>query len=139
MLESRRTHVAAVESAPREVADALDAFCRTERLPDAIAWRLRVVLDEIIANIVAYGGTGRSIDVSFHRGPDRVQVIVMDDGVPFDPVARPEPDVTSPLEVRRPGGLGIALVKSLMDGVQYERTDRNVLTVWTNLPGPDPE
>jgi anti-sigma regulatory factor (Ser/Thr protein kinase) len=137
MAESRRTHVPAVASAPRAVADALDAFCQAEALPDAVCWRLRVALDEIVANIVAYGGANRSIDVSFRRSPDRAEVVVIDDGVPFDPLARMPPDVTSPLEARSPGGLGIALVKSLMDGVHYQRTDRNVLTVWTDLPGRD--
>jgi serine/threonine-protein kinase RsbW len=115
-----------------EVASALDAFCAAERLPEHVAWRLRVAMDEIVANIVTYGQTGTmagAIDVWFRRIDEVVEVTVADDGPPFDPLARPDPDVTLPLESRQPGGLGIALVKTLMDDVSYERTARNVLTI----------
>jgi anti-sigma regulatory factor (Ser/Thr protein kinase) len=67
--------------------------------------------------------------VWFHREGPLVEVTVADDGPAFDPLARPDPVVTEPLERRQPGGLGIALVKALMDEVRYERTTRNVLTM----------
>lgn len=111
---------------------ALDAFCAAERLPDALVWRLRVVLDEVISNIVRHGGAGarpRAIDVTFRRQADLVEMRVSDDGPAFDPLARPAPDVTLPLEARQPGGLGIALVRALTDDARYEWTGRNVLTV----------
>jgi serine/threonine-protein kinase RsbW len=130
-----------------EVAEALDAFCAAERLPEDVAWRLRVALDEIIANIVAYGTFGArqaelagechseppAIDVWFHRDGTLLQLTIADDGPAFDPLARPDPEVTLPLEYRQPGGLGIALVKALIDDVQYARTTRNVLTIRTRI------
>jgi anti-sigma regulatory factor (Ser/Thr protein kinase) len=114
-----------------QVADSLDAFCTEERLPHEVAWRLRVALDEIVANIVAYGNTEghAALDVWFRRIGDCVEITVEDDGPPFDPLARPAPDVRLPLEARSPGGLGIALVRALMDDVRYARTDRNLLTL----------
>jgi serine/threonine-protein kinase RsbW len=131
MPAGRHTHVSPAAPAVGQVAGALDAFCAAERLPEHLAWRLRVVLDEIVANIVAYGARGAApgLDVWFRREGDLVEVTVADDGPAFDPLARPDPDVTLPLEARQPGGLGIALVKSLMDEVCYERTTRNVLTI----------
>lgn len=117
-----------------QVAAALDAFCDAERVPDEVAWRLRVALDEIVANIVSHGhpagvGSHPALDVWFRAEPDAVEVTVADDGAAFNPLLHPEPDITVPLASRKPGGLGITLVKSLMDDVRYERTDRNVLTI----------
>ena len=133
---AHRTHVPAAAAAVARIVKALDAFCAAEGVPDDTAWTLRVALDEIVANIVAYAGSAPAIDVTFRRRTRGVEVIVADDGPAFDPLARPAPDVTLPLEARQPGGLGIALVRSLMDGVQYERTARNVLTLWKRI-GPD--
>jgi len=48
---------------------------------------------------------------------------VIDNGHPFDPTAAPEPDLSLPLERRRPGGLGIHLMRSMMDRVHYRRSD----------------
>lgn len=113
------------------VADALDAFCVEQRLPESIAWRLRVALDEIVANIVKHGFVAgeAALDVWFRRDGSMVEITVADDGPPFDPLTHPAPDVTSPLETRHPGGLGIALVRALMDDVRYLRTTRNILTI----------
>jgi serine/threonine-protein kinase RsbW len=144
MPAGRHTHIAIGGRAVGHVADALDAFCAAEGLPEDVAWRLRVALDEIVANIVAHGAFSAhaaetragtppeeesALDVWFHREDRLVEVTVADDGPAFDPLARPDPVVTLPLDSRQPGGLGIALVKALMDEVRYERTTRNVLTI----------
>jgi serine/threonine-protein kinase RsbW len=132
LMSAHHAHVAIGELAPGQVAEALDAFCEAERLPHDVAWRLRVALDEIVANVVAYGvpAVGRAgLDVWFRREGPLVEITVADDGPPFNPLERPAPDVTLPLETRQPGGLGIALVRSLMDDVVYERDARNRLTI----------
>ena len=131
MQTCRHTHAAIGAPAVSQVADALDTFCVEERLPQESAWRLRVALDEIVANIVSHGSTRgeTALDVWFRRDGPVVEITVADDGPPFDPLSRPAPDVTLPLEARQPGGLGIALVRALMDDVRYIRTSRNVLTI----------
>ena len=120
--------------ATAEVVEVLDAFCAAEQVPDEVAWRLRVALDEIVANIVTHGrpssqDPGRGMDLWFRAEPGAVEITVADDGPAFNPLLQPEPDVTLSLRARQPGGLGITLVKSLMDRVDYEWTDRNVLTI----------
>lgn len=125
-------HVVAAPDAARRLAEALDAFCAREAVPEPDAWKLRVALDEIVANIIGYGTTpdgAPEIDVWFSRKAGVVEVVVADSGPPFDPLSRPPPDLTLPLEARTPGGVGITLVKSLMDDVRYERTTGNVLTL----------
>lgn len=137
MTAGHRTQLSATATAVRQAAEALDAFCARENVPEEIAWRLRVALDEIVANIVSYAAAGTArplIEVIFARHQDDLEMTVADDGPAFDPLARPAPDITSSLEQRRPGGLGIALVKSLMDEVHYTRTTQNVLTMRKRIP-----
>ena len=60
--------------------------------------------------------------------PEEVRVDVEDDGQPFNPLAAPEADTTKPLEERTIGGLGIHLVRKLMDGLEYQRQEgKNLL------------
>lgn len=136
-LAGRHAQIRGTRPALEQVAEALDAFCAAERVPDEVAWRLRVALDEIVANIVSHtphteAGVGPALDVWFRTQPGAVEITVADDGPAFNPLLHPDPDVTLPLRARQPGGLGITLVKSLMDDVHYERTDRNVLTIRKN-------
>lgn len=141
MPAGRHAHSVIGSPAVGRVAETLDVFCAEQQLPDEVAWRLRVALDEIVANIVAHGSGGdggRMLDVWFRREGDLVEITVADDGPPFDPLSRPAPDVTLPLEARQPGGLGIALVKSLMDDVLYTRTTRNVLTIRKHIDATPP-
>ena len=138
----RHATVALAPPAVAQVAEALDAFCQTENLPEDTVWRLRVAVDEIVANIVSHGAAGAhagAIDVWFRRDGNTVEVRIADDGVPFDPLMQPVPPVTAPLDDRRPGGLGIVLVRALIDEVRYERTARNILTLRKRLDsGSDP-
>ena len=136
MPAGRHTTVALAPPAVGQIAEALEAFCLAEALPEDAAWRLKLAMDEIVANVVSHGATGRPggrIDVWFWRDHDTVEVRVEDDGLPFDPLSRPDPDVSGPLEERQPGGLGIVLVKGLLDDVRYERTTRNILTLRKGL------
>jgi serine/threonine-protein kinase RsbW len=140
MRAGQRVHVSASAPAVQEIAAALDAFCAAQRLPPSVAWRLGVVLDEIVSNIIGHGGAvapARAIDAWFRCDGEVAEVTISDDGPAFDPLTRPDADVTAPLELRQPGGLGIALVKALMDEVRYEWTGRNVLTVRKRI-GPEP-
>jgi anti-sigma regulatory factor (Ser/Thr protein kinase) len=91
--------------------------------PDA-CWPFRVALDEVLSNIVKYayaGGPGGPIEVEFRMDKGVLRLTILDDGAPFDPLQAPPPDLASPLERRAAGGLGIALVRTLMDSVAYER------------------
>ena len=95
-------------------------------------------MEEIFINIASYAyrpGEGPvTIRVSVEEDPIRVTLTFIDNGKPFDPLAREEADVTLPAEKRRIGGLGIFLVKKTMDSVTYEYKDgQNILTVVKNV------
>ena len=120
-------------------AAAFDEFCRLRHVPQDARWRFQVVLDEILSNIVRHGYQGRegSIGLTFGHDRDFVTVHVVDQAPPFDPSQAPAPDTTSPLESRRPGGLGVRFAESLLDGLSYERRgeENHVRLTW-RLPAP---
>jgi anti-sigma regulatory factor (Ser/Thr protein kinase) len=122
----------------RTAADALERFEADHGLDPAAAWPVQVALDEILSNVVRHGGAGRDdavIEVTFALADGSLQVTVVDDGPELDPLTLPAPDTTSPLDARQPGGLGVYLVKQLMDRVDYVRRDgRNCLTIAWRLP-----
>ena len=102
---------------------------------------MEVSLDEVLANVVRHGLEGREggsveIELTLDTGvePPFCRVVVADDGPEFDPLSVAEPDTTLGVEDRPVGGLGIALVRRLMDEVAYERRDgRNRLSFGRRL------
>lgn len=134
--------VAASSAGIAVAAASLARFWEQAGLDPGAAWPVHVALDEILSNIVRHGGAeGRDalIDVSFASADGCVEVAVADDGPEFDPLGLPEPDLASRLEEREPGGLGIHLVRHLMDGVEYARREgrnRIVITRRARASGP---
>ena len=110
----------------REVARAFDVFSASQGIAGPQAQAVQVALDEVLSNTVRSGFTpdrvGR-IDVRFDVVDDVLDILVVDDGLAFDPLARAAPDTAAPLEARPVGGLGIHLVRQLMDSVEYERRE----------------
>jgi anti-sigma regulatory factor (Ser/Thr protein kinase) len=88
-------------------------------------------LDEVMANVVGHALEGRgeaaTVDLELRLDvgvePPVCEMMVVDDGPEFDPLSVPEPDRALGVEERPIGGLGMALVRRLMDEVQYERRD----------------
>ena len=68
--------------------------------------------------------------VEIQEDPLAAIITFIDSGMPYDPLARPDPDVTLPAEEREIGGLGIYMVKKSMDNISYEYKDgKNILTI----------
>lgn len=96
--------------------------------------QIDIAADEIMSNITrcAYPeGTGDVvIQIEINEEPGKICITYMDRGIPFNPLEAGEADVTLPLEQRRIGGLGIFMVKSLMDQMSYRYEDgKNILTL----------
>ena len=91
-------------------------------LDEQIVPDLQLAVEEICANVIehGYGGQGGRIEISIEAVQGGVQVRVRDWGIAFDPEAVPVPDVSVPLELRPLGGLGLFLVRHLMDEVRFE-------------------
>jgi anti-sigma regulatory factor (Ser/Thr protein kinase) len=119
--------------------DFLSRFCSENGLPAEIAMDAALALEEVFANIVQHGyrdSGEHEIQVRLAAGGDSIVLTLEDDGIPFNPAAYPPADTTSPLEFRPVGGLGVHLVRSVMDEVRYDRIDgrnRLVMTKHSNL------
>ena len=118
----------------------LDAALEELDCPPKAQMQLDIALEELFVNVAHYAyapGTGPvTLRVETARDPDSVTFTLIDGGVPYDPLAKPDPDVTLSAEERQIGGLGIYMVKKSMDDMQYEyRNGQNVLTVRKNLAG----
>ena len=102
-------------------------------------YSLKLAVDEACTNIVqhAYGGRGGEIEVTVEAVEEGVWVTLLDWGEPFDPASIPTPDVTASLDQRPLGGLGLFLMRQLMDEVHFEfDADRgNRLTMAKNFQG----
>jgi anti-sigma regulatory factor (Ser/Thr protein kinase) len=94
-----------------------------ERLPPKRVAHLDVAIEEIVVNICsyAYETPPGELNIRVEESPEAFAVEFLDNGVAFDPLAVDEPDVTRPLEERDAGGLGILLVRRMMDEVHYSR------------------
>jgi serine/threonine-protein kinase RsbW/sigma-B regulation protein RsbU (phosphoserine phosphatase) len=121
-----------------DLQDARDLVAALERervLPPALVFDLYVVLDEVLSNILKYGfddkddeGAAHPIHVKLCASEAAVDITIEDDGREYDPFASPAPDPAVPLAERPVGGLGLHFVRSLMDGVKYQReNNRNYL------------
>jgi anti-sigma regulatory factor (Ser/Thr protein kinase) len=123
-------------------ADAFAAWCEQQRVPERVLLAFQAALDDVLVNIIDHGGAGRRapIEVQVVLGGDTLEVEVVDDGIDFDPLrSAAAPDLGAGVEQRPIGGLGVHLVRRLMDDVRYHRErDRNHLTLTKRL-GTHPE
>jgi anti-sigma regulatory factor (Ser/Thr protein kinase) len=99
-----------------------------------------LVFDEILNNAISYGFDERDggwIEVRAELRSRRVYLTISDNGRPYDPLARAEPDTTLDIDRRDVGGLGIHLIRNVMDALSYQRSDgRNILLLEKSLPPP---
>ncbi len=111
----------------------LTEFGGQHGLPDEVMHDLNLALEEILTNIISYGNIDsreHEIRVRLSVQPGEITAEVEDDGQPFNPLDVPEPDTTKSLEDRTIGGLGIHLVRKIVDGLEYKRQgERNLLTI----------
>ena len=135
------TVLAAKRSDIPRLAEIVQQFGTDNRLSVDDIMRIRLVLDEIVVNIVAHGfeetGDADPRAIQIHLGLDDHDVLtirVTDDARAYDPRLTPAPRFDLPVEERRKGGLGVHIVKAIMDTMDYKRVDgHNVLTVTKRL------
>lgn len=117
----------------------LREFWTTSELEPARLRSFELALEEIFLNIAVHGsrpGGAQRVEVSLSLGADAVTMTVEDDGPQFDPLSLPQPDVTPSLADRKVGGLGVHLVRQVMDTVSYARiAGRNRLRIAKRLAG----
>ena len=117
------------------ITTAIEDLGQQDDWPDELVFRVNLVLEELVLNIIDYGQDGSDPDIALEieSEADSIRIELSDRGRPFDPLTEaPEPDLTAPLAERSLGGLGVHLTKTLMDEVRYSRdAHRNRLSIVT--------
>ena len=125
----RRFTVVPDREAVAQVSDFLDGCVEDYAVPMRVGYSLKVVADEIFSNIVYYSGA-KTAQILFRDDPDRVTLVFLDDGTPYNPMEAEEPDTTADVEERSIGGLGLFMVKKMAEEIRYEYAcAQNQLTV----------
>ena len=104
-------------------------------LPEQLSMPINLALEETVTNVMLYAYPGKSGQVLVECDKsDKLVFTITDSGIPFDPTQQEDPDVTQSAEERPIGGLGIFLVRQIMDDIRYERKeDKNILTLTKKL------
>jgi len=120
-----------------QLAEFIETIADEIQLDQALAMSLNLALEEAVTNVILYAypeGSDGLVDIEAIMSKDKLKFIISDSGKAFDPTAAPEADVTLGVEDRPIGGLGIYLVRKIMDSVSYERTEgKNVLSLTKKL------
>lgn len=136
----QRTSVPAHAAQLPALTQFLQQFWSNASLPSAQARAFELALEEVFINVVRHGspaGTTPRVEVSLSLRDSELAMTIEDDGPPFDPLTVPPPDVTASLGARPVGGLGVFLVRKMMDAVSYQRVgSRNQLTMTKGITSP---
>jgi sigma-B regulation protein RsbU (phosphoserine phosphatase) len=116
-----------------KVCEAFEAFADEHGLPMPITMKFNIIFDELLNNVISYAyrdEDDHEIITRVEFVADRLTATITDDGVPFNPSSAKPPDTKASLEDRDIGGLGIHLVRSLVDDLSYHRgIGKNVVTL----------
>ncbi|HWQ63542.1 MAG TPA: ATP-binding protein [Methanospirillum sp.] len=130
--ESEGIVVPATIDAIEEVAQYLEECLEQADVPLMEMTRIQLAVEEAVTNVVTHGyeSPGGNVSVRCVSSPELVTITITDTGPAFDPTKIPPADVTADLDHRNIGGLGVHLIRSVMDEITYNREmDANQLTL----------
>ncbi len=120
------------------LSEFVETTCEAVGFDPATTMSINLAIEEAVVNVMSYAypsGTKGLINIDAIANQARLKFIISDNGVPFDPTVVAEADTTLSVEERNIGGLGIFLVRQIMDSVNYERiAGFNVLTLRKKIP-----
>ena len=128
---------------PNDIAEVprlqafIDKACQAAGFDMAIAMQVNLAAEEAVVNVMNYAypyGAKGTVELNATASSGSLTLTIADAGAPFDPTTADKADITLAAEERPIGGLGIHLVRQIMDSISYQRTDdgHNVLTMKKN-------
>lgn len=134
----RSITIPANDEDPTPIVEFVEEELARYDCPSKALFKIEIAIEEILVNIVNYAGLsgndGVEVRCEVLEDPLRVVVQFLDGGIPFDPLAKADPDTSPEAIMEREGGLGIFMVKQLMDDVSYVyENGKNTLTILKNL------
>jgi serine/threonine-protein kinase RsbW len=116
----------------RRLVQFVSGCTRQRGYPDARTKEIEVAAEEALVNICRYAYPGEAGDIELRcrrSGRDRLTIEIEDSGIPFDPLSQPDPELGPDIARRKVGGLGIFLIRKMVNEVRYRRDGgKNVLT-----------
>ena len=123
--------------ATTELGMFVDEVCENVGFDMSTTFKLNLAIEEAVVNVMSYAypaGTKGDVDIDAEADDEQLKFVISDSGTPFDPTQKGEVDTTLSAEERGIGGLGIHLIRQIMDTINYERVDgKNVLTLHKKL------
>ena len=118
----RTTYTRTIDTLPRIMRE-LSSYCREQRVGGPTEFVMTFAVEEVFTNMVKYNPSGPpEIGLAADIKDGRLVITLEDDQQhEFDPIAAPAPDLQKKIAERRPGGLGIYLVKAMVESVEYQR------------------
>lgn len=115
------------------LAEQIEEFGVNNNIEPRYIFNINLSLDELLTNTINYGYDDNEehvIIINMYLAVSEIVIQVQDDGKPFNPLDMPDPDLNRDLDERPAGGLGIYLVRTMMDQVEYERRgNQNIITM----------
>ena len=116
-----------------QMNDFIADIAKTLQMTKSDTMQVNLALEEVVVNVMNYAypeGTNGDVNIAAIADGQQLTLTITDSGTPFDPTQQSEVDITQPLDERPIGGLGIHLVRNIMDDVSYQRVDdTNRLTI----------
>ena len=135
-METKALRIPAEVEKLHDVLAFVDELLEAHDCPMKAQMQIDVAMEELFVNIAHYAypeGAGDA-EISVSVTPEYAEITLTDSGIPYDPLSKPDPDVTLSAEERQIGGLGIFMTKKLMDDIVYEYSDsKNKLTIKKNI------
>ena len=120
-----------------QLSEFIDTLCEELEIDMATVMSLNLAMEEAVVNVMDYAypeGTTGEICIEAIADDTQLHFVISDSGKPFDPTAKADVDITLSAEERPIGGLGIHLIRQIMDDVSYERKDgKNILKLSKTL------
>ncbi len=116
-----------------KIASFIEGFGENNDLPMPVIFDINLSVDELVTNIISYGYISkepRFIDIFMDLVDNSIIIKIVDDGLEFDPTKKEDPNIDTPVEGKKIGGLGIYFVRKKMDNMFYKReNNQNILTL----------